>query len=422
MSTARRPAVIVDPYSSGALFAPAFQQAGVPVLALVSSPVPPQVYAASFRPQDYPEVITHHGDLAQTQRRLRELDPLCVLPGCESGVELADRLTAAVLPELANVPELTDARRHKGAMAEAVARAGLPTIPQICTDDPGRVAAWIAESGLAGRDLVVKPPKSAGTDGVTKVPGGRGWQQVFEGQIGRPNRLGLVNEQLLVQEYAVGTEYVVDLFSHGGEHTVADVCRYGKVDNGVHMAVYESLVWLAPEDPVVPVVTAYAKQVLDAVGLRYGTAHVELMLTADGPRLIEVGVRPHGGGHPRYCRAATGDSQVDRAVRYFTGQGEIPGDYQLRRHVRVAFLMSRTAGVVRSAASLSAIGELASHFESVINVRAGDRIGVTEDLFATFDLGFVVLAHPDREQVLADEAAVRRAEAGLEVLAEAVPT
>ncbi|GAA3060113.1 hypothetical protein [Actinokineospora globicatena] len=411
-----RPAVIVDPYTSGALFAPAFHEAGVPVVALLSSPEPPEVYAASFRPEDYAGVIVHSGD---TERRLRELDPVCVLPGCESGVELADVLTAAVFPDWANVPELTPARRHKGAMAEAVALAGLPIIPQVCTADPDEVTAWIEKYGLAGKDLVVKPPKSAGTDGVTKVPGGDGWREPFDAQLGRPNRLGLVNDELLVQQHAVGTEYVVDLFSHGGRHTVADVCRYGKVDNGRHMAVYESLEWLAPEDPVVPVLTDHARQVLDAVGLRYGTAHVELILTDHGPRLIEVGIRPHGGGHPRYCRVATGDSQVDRAVRHFTGQGEVPDGYQLRKHMRVVFLMSRTAGTVRGTDSLAVIPELAAHHESVISVRPGDRIAVTEDLFSTFDLGFVVLAHDDPEQVLADEAAVRKAEAGLEVRADA---
>lgn len=36
------PAVIVDPYSSGALYAPAFTAAGVPVVAVLSSPGHPR--------------------------------------------------------------------------------------------------------------------------------------------------------------------------------------------------------------------------------------------------------------------------------------------------------------------------------------------------------------------------------------------
>lgn len=407
------PAVIVDPYSSGALFAPAFQEAGVPVVAVLSSPEPPEVYASSARLGDFPEVITLRGMTEPVLRRLLELRPRCVLPGCESGVELADALAARVVPDVANVPTLAPARRHKGAMAEAAGRAGLPIIRQICTNDPDRVAAWIDRAGLTGRDLVVKPPKSASTDGVVKVASGKGWREAFDAQIGRPNRLGLFNDVLVVQEYVTGIEYVVDTFSYEGIHTVTDVCRYHKVDNGPYMAVYDSMEWLAPTDSEIDVAVEYAKGVLDAVGLRFGAAHIELMFTADGPRLIEIGARPHGGGQPQFCRVATGDSQIDRTVRYFARHGAPAPGFQLRKHMLVVFLMSRAEGVVRNVETLDQIRDLASHHFSVINLRNGDAVTLTKDLFGSLGLGFVVLAHPRRRQIIADYRAVRHIEGGL---------
>lgn len=409
------PAVIVDPYSSGALFAPAFQDAGVPVVAVLSSPEPPEVYASSARLGDFPEIITFTGNEERVQRRLLELRPRCVLPGCESGVELADALAARIVPDVANVPALSQARRHKGAMARAVGRAGLPIIRQICTNDPGQVAAWIGREGLTGRDLVIKPPKSASTDGVVKITGGKGWREAFDAQIGRPNRLGLLNDELVVQEYATGIEYVVDTFSYQGIHTVTDACRYRKVDNGPYMAVYDSMEWLAHTDSAVAGAVEYAKGVLDAVGLRFGAAHVELMLTADGPRLIEIGARPHGGGQPQFCRVATGDSQVDRTVRYFARHGEPAPSYQLREHVLVVFLISRSEGVVRNAEILRCVRDLTSHHFSVINLHNGDVVTRTKDLFGSLGLGFVVLAHPRRGQMIADYRAVRHLEDGLVV-------
>ena len=202
--------------------------------------------------------------------RLRELRPRCVLAGAESGVELADAIASAVTPQTANVAALAAARRDKGAMAEAVANAGVPSIRQVCTADPSVVAQWLRREGLAGRDLVVKPPKSAATDGVTRVPGGRGWRTTFERLLGRSNMFGLIDDRLLVQEYAAGTEYVVDTFSHDGRHTICDVCRYRKTDNGPQMAVYDSMEWLAPDDGPVQSLVAYARDVLDAVGMRFG--------------------------------------------------------------------------------------------------------------------------------------------------------
>src|SRR6266542_364116 len=326
---------------------------------------------------------------AAVRARLRELRPRAVLAGCESGVELADLLAPRVVPEVANVPGLAGARRHKAEMAAAVATAGLPVIPQICSADAAEIAAWIDRTGLAGCDLVVKPPKSASTDGVTKVPGGAGWRRVFDSLICRPNRLGIVNDRLLVQQFAAGVEYVVDTFSHAGVHTLTDVCRYNKVDNGPYMAVYETMEWLRPDDPVIDTLLPYAYGVLDAVGLRYGAAH------------------------PRFCRVATGDSQIDRTVRYFTGAGDLPPRYRLLSHTLVVFHIARASGVLRNAEVLDAVESLTSHHFSVRHPRNGAYLPMTRDLFASLDFGFAVLTHQRPEQLRADYETLRRLEGNL---------
>jgi hypothetical protein len=124
------PAIIVDPYSSGAQLAPAFAARGVDTVAILSAPQPPSVYASSYRPQDFLQVMIDDGDLETLVTRVRSLRPRCVLAGCESGVELAERLAPLVVPEVANVAALAGARRHKGQMADAVALSGHRTIAQ----------------------------------------------------------------------------------------------------------------------------------------------------------------------------------------------------------------------------------------------------------------------------------------------------
>lgn len=405
-----RRAVIVDPYSSGAFYAPAFREAGIEPVAVLSGPGPLDVYASAYRPRDFGEIIRFEGDPAPIVARLRALDPVCILSGCESGVELTDLLAPQVDTELSNVPELAAARRHKGAMAQAAKAAGLATIRQICTDDPEEVAAWIESCDLAGHDLVVKPPKSASTDGVVRVVGGGDWQTPFTAALGATNRVGLINDEVIVQEYLCGTEFVVDTVSVGGRHSITDLCRYTKVDNGPHMAVYDRMEWLPYDEEVYGDLFTYAKAVLDAVGIRTGAAHIEIMLTDDGPRLIEVGARPHGGGQPLFCRVATGDSQVDRLVRYFAGQGAPEAAYTLQRHVMVVFLISRASGVVRNAEVYEQFSELASCEYVSVHVANGDRVAMTKDLFATLALGFVVLAHERADQVQADYERIRAIE------------
>ena len=49
-------------------------------------------------------------------------------------------------------------------------------------------------------------------------------------------------------------------------------------------------------------VIAYAAQVLDAVGLHYGPSHLELIVTADRPTIVELNSRLHGSLDPRLPR------------------------------------------------------------------------------------------------------------------------
>ncbi|GAA2974126.1 ATP-grasp domain-containing protein [Actinokineospora diospyrosa] len=406
MSEQAGPAVVVDPYSSGALFASALAERGIEVVAVLSSEKPPEAYASSYRPQDYTDPIVFRGDLAEVADRLRPLDPRCVIAGCESGVELTERLAPLVAPWRSNVAELADARRDKWAMAKAVAAAGLPIIPQICTDDADEVRDWLLRAGLTGRDLVIKPPKSASTDGVVKVAGGADWAGVFAANLGRVNQFGEVDDRLLVQQLVTGTEYVIDTFTQDGVHALVDVCRYSKVDNGPYMAVYDTMRWLPETDPAIPALLDYARQVLDAVGVRYGAAHVEIMNTADGPLLIELGARPHGGGQPRFNRVATGDSQIDRTVRSLAGE-PVSADYRLVQHQLCVFHIAPSSGTVHGVSALEKVRDLPSHHFSVQNLVEGGPVRATGNLVDSLDFGFAILSHPDAAQVDADHRVVR---------------
>ena len=129
-------------------------------------------------------------------------------------------------------------------MHQALAEAGLPIIRQICTTDPEEVAAWIAREGLAGQDLVIKPTTSAGTVGVSRAPGGEGWRERFTDLLGTYDKLGVVAEDVLVQEHMTGTEYAIDTVSHHGRHSITDIIKYRRIPYGEGIAVYDSVEWL----------------------------------------------------------------------------------------------------------------------------------------------------------------------------------
>jgi len=66
-------------------------------------------------------------------------------------------------------------------------------------------------------------------------------------------------------------------------------------------------------------VADYAAAVVVALGLDVGIFHVEIMLTADGPRLIECNPRLAGGSIPQLCRIATGVDPYEQLVHLCLG-------------------------------------------------------------------------------------------------------
>ena len=61
----------------------------------------------------------------------------------------------------------------------------------------------------------------------------------------------------------------------------------------------------------------YAKKVLVVVGRRVGPSHMELMLTNEGPVIVELNSRLHGSLDPLLTTAVTGENHVSATVNAF---------------------------------------------------------------------------------------------------------
>lgn len=402
--------IIVDPYSSGATLASAFRKRRLEPICVLSYPPPPPVYTGAFRPDDFSVTLSEEIGLDQVVRELSPVKPIAVIAGSESGVILADALGAALAPWSANDPVRASARRHKGDMVKALESHGVATIATTCVSRPEDAVDWVRRSQLGGRDLVVKPAKSALTDGVRLVPGGDGVAAAVSALLGTTNAFGLTNNEVVVQERVLGTEYVVDTFSFDGRVSVSNVCRYSKVPVGPAFAVYESIEFLPFHDPEIAELIDYVTKALDALGVRFGLAHTEVMMSSDGPRLIETGSRPPGAGLPALAEVATGDSGIRRLVRYLGGDRSIPLDYRLDWHVTGVYFIARQSGVAANTAAYEKIRDLPSCRHLQVNVRDGDNVSATTDLLSTLRLGWAVLAHGDAQVVRRDHQAIREIE------------
>ncbi|GAA2343144.1 ATP-grasp domain-containing protein [Dactylosporangium salmoneum] len=411
-------AVLVEPISTGQEYAEAFRAEGLTPIAVMTSEQAVPAFAHTWHPENFAKVhVLGERSVAELAEELRQYDPRWLVPGSEVGVELCDALTGILCPDSGNDPRTTLDRRDKWHMAKALERAGLPHLRQHCSADRDELDAWIAEQGLAGGRFVVKPPKSAATDDVHLIRPGEDWHPVFDRILGKINYGGLRNEAVLVQEYAEGTEFLIDTYSVDGRHGLVDVCRYAKARRDDRIGIYERVQFLAPDDPDVEEIRPYVFAVLDALGVRNGCGHSEVMLTKHGPRLMEVGARPAGGGHQMITRMATGDSQIARTIAHRL-HGQFRPGYELRQHLSAVFISSPAAGIWRNGDIFDGVDALPSFIAKHFPFGTGDPVPASDDL-VTF-LAWVILAGPDADQIEADYQHIRAIESRIDI--ERVPS
>jgi hypothetical protein len=401
-------AVVVDAYSTGASLAPRFAAAGLPVVHVQSSPRLPEFYLRAFRAGDFVENIVHAGDLEATASRLAVYDPAFVVVGAEPGVPLADALSERLgLPS--NGSEMSPARRDKNAMSEALRSAGLRAAEALKTADPAEAVAWAAARG--GDPVVVKPLDSAGTDGVSICKDGAAIEAAFAASLGRPNALHGANEQLLVQELLQGTQLFVNSISWDGVHHVSEVWRDNKLRAGANFIYdYEELLPRHGEqqDQVVP----YVESVLDALGIRFGPAHTEVMLTATGPVLVESGARMHGSVPDGVVDRCTPSHQALTAEAYIEPESvarRAARPYELAAGAYCVMLISQHEGLIVDDAGMREVEALPSFAGTINMLKPGNRLKRTVDLFSC--PGFIYLIDPDRERLNADYDRIRELDA-----------
>jgi biotin carboxylase len=406
--------VVVDPYSAGKGIAPAFAERGVEAIAVLTTPEPPAGLAKTWIPDDYREVHVL-SDLDELAAKLAVHDPIAVVPGTETGVEAAEALSELIVPGRSNVLTLSSARRDKWQMAVALRSADVPHLRQISSDRVDEVAAWLRREGLEDSPIVLKPQESGGTDDVFVAQPGEDWRARFNRILGSVNKLDIRNDKVLVQELAVGTEYEVDTYSIDGQHGLAAVWRYAKECRGDRLGIYLSNTFVAADEPVVDVLFDYVCRVLDATGVRNGPAHVEVMITEEGPRLIEIGARLAGAEQQELTMLGARESQITRMVRHRVDGDTSVGRYEQHQHVKSVYLSSPAAGELGNAVRFGSLSSLLPSYQrDMLPYGEGSMVPRTDDLWTS--LGYVVLATTDPAQLERDVALVREIEAGLIVV------
>lgn len=403
-----RPVVIVDPLESGIELAPVFKTRCIPAIAVTIQSPDCLGFGMKIQTSDFIEIIPEQPNIVEV---LRQYNPLAIIPGTEEGVSLAERLTEALTPQFANDHKKTLHRLHKALMQEALKEAGVPFLKTLNTSSENEVEAWIKENELVDSPLIIKPPMSAGSDKVFHISAKENWKMAFNRVLTEPSKTtGKLNETVVIQEQAIGTEFAVGTVSANGKHYLVHLIKYNKTSSQDRKTVFDYVEFVSYSEKEYGELFDYTQKALDALGIRWGAAHTEIMLTKKGPRLIESGARMCGGPVVGFAREATGSSQADKLVEIYADGDVLTKKYVFKKSVVPVFLKSPAKGIISNVEALAEISKLPTLLNEHIWFKNGDLVPQTVDYLTS--IGIIALAG-DRESILSDYKKIRNMESKL---------
>ncbi|PMR78718.1 ATP-grasp domain-containing protein [Billgrantia endophytica] len=401
--------VIVDGYSTGGQLASALKSLGYRVLNIMSTgSIIVEEISSSLNNENFFDTWFYDGDLDSLVARLAELRPQFVATGFESGVPLAETLADRLaLPS--NDSNKPGYRSNKARMGEGLRDSGVPCAEQIIVSSLSNMTREAVDA--IGYPVVVKPTESAGSDSVFIAHTYEGALGHIKTILGKKNRIGRNNTEILVQEFIQGQQYIVNSVSLDGEHFITEIWKDIRTQtiNGQVLYDHEHLVDL--KDPVSQQLTDYLKACLDALGVRHGPIHAEVILTMKGPLLVEVGARCQGGILGETVCKAIGFSHVTLTAALHSDPNsfiEIVRKISYNPCIMVVSLNSFRSGVVKKTNYQELLQKLPS-FSAIMSMPSvGEYVPKTRDLFTS--LGAIYLVHDDFNILNSDLATIRSLE------------
>jgi len=407
----RRQCVIMcDPYSTACVIAQEMIKRGYLIIALwtrgfaeeMKSHVPD-----SCGRMEYFAEMEEAESLEETEKVLREVagsnEVIACIPGGEAGVDFADSFSE-YLRLTTNGTEIPN-RRDKKLQQELIRKIGLRSVSQAGSSKFSEVEHFLKTEPYP---VVLKPVESAGSDGVKLCYTFDEAKEHFKILMNSQMVNGGGCPAVLCQEFLEGKEYVVDHVSRNGVHKTCMVWVYDKRQANGSAFVYFGMNAIDPTTPEAKILISYTRRVLDAMGIKHGPSHAEVMMTADGPCLVEMNCRAHGGdGNWRYlCRALTGGySQVETTVDAYLDQkafDKIPDvpPSPFKASGQEVITVSYSAGKVKSTPGWEVIKQLPSFICLETSMKVGSEVDYTVDLITA--TGSIILMHEDDAVVRRD--------------------
>ena len=395
--------LIVDAYGSASLFAPEVLRFNILCDHLNSRKKIPKIYKKSFRPHDFVNFYESINSILEKKTRYD-----FILGGCDYSTSIVDKLSEMLKISTKNPLKTTAYRRDKFLMIQRLKKMKLAWVNQIKSSNITKIKTWLQDKHRK-YPIVVKPLKSAGTDNVTICMNFKAALISVSRVLSSENIYKEKNNKALLMEYLEGKEFIVDTISFQGNHLIVAIFQVWKKKGRAPVLDY-----MLSEDfnsSVAKELTVYSKEVLSALELHYGPAHLEIVMTPLGPHLIELNPRFHGHLNPSVMEKAFGFNQLRLMAEIYCRKLE-PNKFNNSQKNQAWILKALIHSHKKSYLTLNfpwdRFTKLRSYQDSYQWRNSGDCISPTTSLKNA--LGMVYLLHREKTTLKQDYQAIRNLE------------
>jgi biotin carboxylase len=305
--------------------------------------------------------------------------------------KLADKLD---LPYLK--PEAAVLLRDKSLVRQRLSEKGISQPAYLKAETTSELISAVEQMGLP---VLIKPVDGYGSQNIVVLQEKADldpWINPLHDMlpVGADYGLGVyARDKLVIERYLTGRLLGCDTLTFAGKHQLLGVHEkkmFSPPSFAIQGGTFRSR--CAEHE----VIENYVFSVLDAVGFNCGAAHVEIMLTKEGPQLIEINPRLVGAKIARLSSHGLGYSVHEALIRLHLGDTDFPVPKSSKPAIAVSrWIVAPSAGLMKDLALPDSSDSRIKEID--ILAKTGDRVNLP---FENADrLGVVMAAGDTSEDV-----------------------
>ncbi len=395
--------VIVNGFSTGKLLQPKLNERGYDCIHLITD----KKFYSKYLDNDtnkYLNTIFLEESFGNTLKELKKYNIQCIIPGIEgNSVLVADKLNATLnLP--GNTLALSESRRNKYLMSKVLEKKHLQSISSITISSIDELIT--KHKKIDSFPKVIKPESAGGSQDVHICSNEKEMIDAFNTATGRINECGVKNQSMIIQPYIKGQEYFINTTSCQGRHYVNDIWIYFKTISSNSEPICHGSKLLDNNGESQDIITPFCFAALDALGIKNGPAHIEIILQGDQPYFIELGARLMGGAIDNTIFENSVEyTQLDATIDCFLAPNmflkKIKQPYKLKKQLEFININADKSGNFKFRPLHTKLKTLSSYVNDVWLVKDGQYVKKTVDDLTS--IGLIILQHKDSTVIQKDK-------------------